>query len=77
MPLSACLAQVDYVGELKATRETYHGWSDATIRQALGQVPENLLDIINQLELIKPKFEEILTEPESFNKDGVKASDRS
>jgi hypothetical protein len=63
-------------GEVKVTKETYHGWSDAARRQALGQVPDNLVDIINQLELIKPNFEEILTEPESFNKDGVKPGDR-
>ena len=63
-------------GEVKATRETYHGWSDVAIRQALGEVPDNIIEIINQLELIKPKFEEILAEPESFNKDGVKPGDR-
>lgn len=63
-------------GEVKPTKDTYHGWSDTAIRQALGQVPENLLDIINQLELIKPNFEEILTEPDSFNKDGLSPCDR-
>jgi len=63
-------------GEVKPTRETYHGWSDTAIRQALGQAPENLVDTINQLELIKPNFKEILTEPDSFNKDGVAACDR-
>jgi len=63
-------------GEIKLTRETYHGFCDAAIRSALGQVPENLADIIHQLELNLPNLEEILTEPDSFNKDGVAASDR-
>jgi len=63
-------------GEVKPTKETYHGWSDTAIRQALGQIPEKIVDIINQLELIKPNFQSLLTEPDSFNKDGVAARDR-
>lgn len=63
-------------GEVEPTKDTYHGWSDTAIRQALGQIPENLLDIINQLELIKPNFESILTQADSFNKNGLSPCDR-
>ncbi len=63
-------------GEIKTTRETYHGFGDAAIREALGEVPENLAQIIDQLELNRPNLAEILTEPDSFNKDGVSRKDR-
>ncbi len=63
-------------GEIKTTRETYHGFGDAAIREALGEVPENLADIIDQLELNRPNLAEILTDPDSFNKDGVSRKDR-
>ncbi len=53
-------------GEIKTTRETYHGFGDAAIREALGEVPENLADIIDQLELNRPNLAEILTDPDSF-----------
>lgn len=62
--------------EVKLTRETYHGYSDATIREVIGEAPESLEEILSQLELIKPKLEEIFTEPDSFNLDGVDPKDR-
>ncbi len=64
-------------GEDAPTKETYHGWNDATIRNLLPQLgAEAIADIIEQLKSIQPNFEEILTEPDGFTKDGVAAQDR-
>ena len=38
-------------GEIKTSRETLHGFGDTAIREALGEVPENLADIIDKLHL--------------------------
>ena len=61
---------------IKTSRETFHGFGDAAIRKAIGEVPENLAHIIDQLHLNQPDLDEILTEPDSFNKDGVAPKDR-
>jgi len=74
-PVRMVLRQI-LKGEIKTTRETYYGFGDAAIREALGEVPENLADIIDQLELNRPNKGDILTEPDSFNKDGVARKDR-
>lgn len=64
-------------GEIKPTKETYHGWNDAAIRDLLsGLETEKIPEIIEQLKSIQPNFEEILTEPDGFTKDGVAAQDQ-
>ncbi len=58
-------------GEIPPRQETYHGYSDEMVRQYLGEIPDNLPEIINQLETIAPNIEDLVQEPDSVNLDGV------
>jgi Primase C terminal 2 (PriCT-2) len=58
-------------GEIPPTQETYHGYSDEMVRQYLGEIPENLPEIINQLETIAPNIKDLVQEVDSVNLDGV------
>ena len=87
-PLRLALRAI-LAGEIKPTKETYHGWNDAAVRDALVEFREKLfsavsenndlimLEIIQKIESIKPKLQEILKEPDGFNKNGAAAKDRT
>ena len=64
-------------GEIPLTQETYHGYSDEMVRQYLGEIPDNLPEIINQLETIAPNIEDLVLEPDSVNLDGVEGNTKS
>jgi Primase C terminal 2 (PriCT-2) len=64
-------------GEIPLTQETYHGYSDEMVRQYLGEIPDNLPQIINQLETIAPNIEDLVQEPDSVNLDGVEGDRKS
>ncbi|MCC5633974.1 PriCT-2 domain-containing protein [Nostoc sphaeroides CHAB 2801] len=64
-------------GEIPLTQETYHGYSDEMVRQYLGEIPDNLPQIINQLETIAPNIEELVQEADSVNLDGVEGDRKS
>ncbi|AUB44097.1 DNA-binding transcriptional regulator, FadR family (plasmid) [Nostoc flagelliforme CCNUN1] len=64
-------------GEIPPRQETYHGYSDYMVRQFLGEIPDDLPSIINQLETIAPNIEELVQEADSVNLDGVEGDHKS
>jgi hypothetical protein len=55
-------------GDLK---QPYHGWDDGSIRALLPSVPDNLSQIINELErVLKPDLSFLKNQPDSVSKSG-------
>ena len=49
-------------GEMK---QPYHGWNDQALRGILGQMPENLAALTNELESLLPEVADLVEEPDS------------
>lgn len=87
-PLRLALRPI-LAGEIAPTQQTYYGWNDGLIREALADFREQLFsadgtnnefiipEFFDRLKTISPDLEKILAEPDGFTKAGVKPSERS
>jgi len=64
-------------GEIPITQETYHGYSDNVVRQYLGEIPENLSELIAEVEALRPNIEDLIEEADSVSLDGVEGDKKS
>lgn len=63
--------------EVKVTQENYYGYADAAVREIIGDIPDNLHEIISLLEeVLTVNIAELIEEADSVSLDGVSKEDR-